>query len=211
MNGKKVKIGVPRALLYHKYRVFWQTFFKELKCDLIVSPETNRAILSRGLNLAIDESCLSVKIFLGHVDWLRDRVDYIFIPHIISPHRKEQTCVKIMALYDIVKNTFDDINLLEYTLDADSFKFSFFAYMKVGFCITKNPILILKAYFNKKIKLHYIDKVVANYDMNGLSNNYQKLLKEKYLVTKEHFSFIEYYILIIFENLRKIKLRMIGK
>lgn len=161
MCNKKTRIGLPKALLYHKYCIFWKAFFEGLNCDVIESPETNREILNRGLNLSVDESCLSLKIFLGHVDWLKDKVDYIFIPHIVSPYRKEKTCVKIMALYDIVKNTFDDISLLEYTLDVDSFKFDFFAYFKAGFKITKNPILITKAYLKaKKLQRSYKEKLI---------------------------------------------------
>jgi len=116
----------------------------------------------------------------------------------------------------IRNNNLNRFKLLFYTINHQSIFFNYKIFERFGFYNTKYKIIadkdiILKAYFNKKIKLHYIDKVVANFDMNGLSNNYQKLLKEKYSVTKEHFSFIEYYILIIFENLRKIKLRMIGK
>ncbi len=150
MAKKKFKIGIPRALLYYRYWFFWKKFFEELNCEVITSPETNSEILDRGVNLAVDESCLSIKIFLGHVDWLKDKVDYVFIPHIVSPKRGEQTCVKMVALYDIVKNTFDDLNLLEYTLDADNFCFDFFAYFKAGLRITKNPFSIIKAYIKAK-------------------------------------------------------------
>ncbi|MBU3943037.1 hypothetical protein KKA24_03575 [Patescibacteria group bacterium] len=172
MERKKIKVGLPKALLYHKYGLFWETFFKELNCEVIISPETNQDILSKGVNLAVDESCLSLKIFLGHIDWLKDKVDYILVPHIISPHRKEQTCVKIMALYDIVKNTFDDINLLEYTLDADTFKFNFFAYMKLGFRVTKNPFLILRAYLRaKKTQNHHQEKLIKKQSEKIINNN----------------------------------------
>ena len=88
--AEKLKIGIPRALLYHKYHKLWQSFFEELGCQTVVSPQTNKKILEKGANLAIDESCLSLKIFLGHVDYLKDKADYIFIPHIVSLHKEKR-------------------------------------------------------------------------------------------------------------------------
>ena len=52
-----MKIGIPRALLYFKNEKFWTTFFDEIGADYIISPETNREILTRGENLSIDETC----------------------------------------------------------------------------------------------------------------------------------------------------------
>lgn len=110
-------IGLPRALLYHKYAPLWTTFFRELRCQVVVSPNTNRPILERGVRQAIDENCLAVKIFLGHVDYLLDKADYIFIPRIEQLHRLEKMCVKLFALGDIARNTFPGIRILEYNVN----------------------------------------------------------------------------------------------
>jgi predicted nucleotide-binding protein (sugar kinase/HSP70/actin superfamily) len=112
------KIGLPRALLYHKYAPMWTTFFRLLGCPTVASPNTNRQILDKGIQYAIDENCLAVKIFLGHVHYLLDKVDYVFIPHIVSLHPAETVCVKLLALADIVRNTFCDARVLEYDVDA---------------------------------------------------------------------------------------------
>ena len=140
-----VKIGIPKALLYHKYRVLWETFFKELDCEVVYSPDTNQEIMRKGISLAVDESCLSMKIFLGHVAWLKDKVDYIFIPRIIRLHKKEQTCVKLWALYDITNNSIEGIDkkLISYTVDTKEWKFEWFELFKFGFKFNKNPIKIL--------------------------------------------------------------------
>ena len=63
---KKIKIGIPRALLYYRYGVLWKYFLKKLGLNVILSPETNQTILDLGINNSIDESCLSSKIYLGH-------------------------------------------------------------------------------------------------------------------------------------------------
>ena len=102
-----MKIGIPRALFYHKYSSMYHAFFDKLGVETIVSPKTNRAILANGNSLAIDESCLSAKIFLGHVAGLVGKCDCIFIPRIENLGSGEVACAKLFALYDIVRNTLD--------------------------------------------------------------------------------------------------------
>ena len=60
---KKIKVGIPRALLYYRYGVLWKNFFENLGCNVILSPETNREIMELGVNNTIDECCLSYKIY----------------------------------------------------------------------------------------------------------------------------------------------------
>lgn len=156
----KIKIGIPRALLYYKYQVFWKRFFEKLNCEVLISPETNREIMNRGVNLAVDESCLSLKIFLGHVNYLKDKVDYIFLPHIVSVQRGERICVKLMALYDIAVNTFENIKVIEYTVDVDNFKTEFLGFMRLGWRFNKNPFAILRAYFSaRKEQKKYLEEL----------------------------------------------------
>ncbi len=105
-----MKIGIPRALLYYKNEKLWTKFFDELGIEYIISPETNKEIIDNGSKCAIDETCLPIKIFLGHIDYLKDKCDYIFIPRIESAQDKE-TCLNFRAQYDLVKNTFRNDNL----------------------------------------------------------------------------------------------------
>lgn len=149
---KKIKIGLPRALHFYKYHISWEEFFKQAGFEVIVSPSTNQEILKRGVNLAVDESCLSLKIYLGHIEWLKDKVDYIFIPRIVSLYRGEEACTKFMSLNDIVRNTFPGIKLIEYTIDADKFKFEFLKIIRTVFSLKNNPFSILRAYFLAKKK-----------------------------------------------------------
>lgn len=99
-------IGIPRALLYYRYRTLWTTFFEALDCQVVDSGPTNKRILDRGSMLAIDEACLSSKIYLGHVDALIGKCDYIFVPRISNFGRNAILCTKFEALHDIVVNTF---------------------------------------------------------------------------------------------------------
>lgn len=119
-----MKIGIPRALLYHKHHKFWTTFFDEIGVEYIVSPETDKQIVTDGSNLAIDEACLPSKLMLGHVKWLIDKCDYIFVPR-QKYWLSYEMCTKFWALPDNVSTAFRDKNvkLLYYNIDdrkADS-------------------------------------------------------------------------------------------
>lgn len=114
-----IKLGIPRAFLYHRYGHLWEAFFDALGVDYIISPNTDKSIVKQGSVYAIDESCLSSKIYLGHVDWLLDRCDAVFVPRVSNFGKGKGLCTKFSALYDIVANTFyaRDINIIDYNLD----------------------------------------------------------------------------------------------
>lgn len=102
-----MRIGIPRALLYYKYEKLWTTFFDETGIEYIISPETDKDILTTGERLAIDETCLPTKLLLGHVDWLIGKCDYIFVPRLQYCGGYEM-CTKFLAVLDLVINTFRD-------------------------------------------------------------------------------------------------------
>jgi predicted nucleotide-binding protein (sugar kinase/HSP70/actin superfamily) len=142
----KLRLGIPRALLYHKYSMLWETFFKELGLEVVVSPQTNKEIVARGINCSVDESCLSIKIFLGHIEWLKDKVDCVFVPHYVSLHSEEELCVKFMALVDITRNTFPDMKVLDYTVDVLNQKTAASGLIALGVKLTRNPVKAARAY-----------------------------------------------------------------
>ncbi len=113
-------IGIPRAMLYYRYKTLWETFFSELKLEIKISEETNKKILTNGVNYSIDESCLPSKIYMGHVYSLIGKCDYILIPRVVNYGDRNIVCVKFNALYDIVRNTFRDVKLLSYNIDIEN-------------------------------------------------------------------------------------------
>ena len=106
------RIGLPRALLYYRYGVLWQTFFETLGKSVIVSAPTNRRIVERGDALANDESCLAGKIYLGHVESLLGACDAVFVPSVANVGRFRTFCTRFQSLPDLVTNTFADQHLL---------------------------------------------------------------------------------------------------
>ena len=103
-----MRIGIPRALYYYRYGALWKTFFTALGCEVVVSPATDRALLGKGNHYAIDESCLSAKIYLGHCAWLLDKCDFIFVPRIADLGRDKEFCLRFRAMPDVVYSTFRD-------------------------------------------------------------------------------------------------------
>jgi predicted nucleotide-binding protein (sugar kinase/HSP70/actin superfamily) len=70
---------------------------------------TTKETVNLGVKLGIDEICLPVKCFLGHVNWLKSRVDMVFIPRIISTARGKYECPKVMALPDLARASIQDM------------------------------------------------------------------------------------------------------
>ena len=61
-NG--MKVGIPRALLYHHYGECWFSFLETLGLEPVVSKPTTTDILNKGVGKADNETCLPVKVFI---------------------------------------------------------------------------------------------------------------------------------------------------
>ena len=141
----KIKIGIPKSLLYYKYYDLWDTFFNELGCRVIYSPNSNKEILEDGKNLVVDESCLAMKINMGHIKYLVDKCDYILIPRTPCLKKDETTCTNFYALYDLCANLFD-VKILNYNIDVERGETEKKGFMKVGLELGFKNKDIRKAY-----------------------------------------------------------------
>lgn len=165
---KKIVVGLPRALLYHKYEILWKTFFKELGIDTMVSPITNKEILEMGKKFSIDEACLSLKIYMGHIYYLKDKANYILVPRIVSLEKNMKLCTNFSALYDIVRNTFN-IDILNYNIDVDKKKTEEDAFINMGKDLGFSKLLSAQAYKKAKIeeyKQNKINYLIQNKKLN---------------------------------------------
>lgn len=152
MSKNNIIIGIPKGLLYYKYKDLWECFFKELNIKVLYSPETNNQILENGKCLSIDESCLSLKIFLGHVHYLVNKCDYILIPRIVTLKSREKLCVTFTAIYDVVRNLFNT-KILNYNIDIERGYTEKKAFIKMG----------KQLGFNYKKSLNAYKKAIKNY------------------------------------------------
>lgn len=135
-----------RALFYYDYAPLYETFFREIGCDVIVSDKTNSKILADGLSASNNELCLPMKLLYGHVINVQDRVDYIFLPYIISTQKGSFVCPKLIGAPDILKANMS-VPLLSIDMDMHApYKSFLFALKEIALTIDANPLKIYAAY-----------------------------------------------------------------
>ncbi|MEA3430594.1 MAG: acyl-CoA dehydratase activase-related protein [Nanoarchaeota archaeon] len=108
-----MKIGIPRALMFFEYGKKWERFFKELGFEVVVSPDTDNEIYDEGLKNTLTDYCLPIKVFIGHVLWLKDKCDIVFIPRIRSSEEWIYHCPNIIGVPDLVKNSIEGVKILD--------------------------------------------------------------------------------------------------
>lgn len=114
-----IKIGIPRSLFYYYDGQIWIKFFEYLNISYILSPPSNKEIQTNGNNIAVDEMCLALKNYLGHISYLKDKCDYVLIPRIDNYKISNQTCTNFLAAYDIVNNLYN-VKILNYNINIQN-------------------------------------------------------------------------------------------
>ncbi|MFC1948566.1 acyl-CoA dehydratase activase-related protein [Chloroflexota bacterium] len=142
-----IKIGIPRALFYYQYYPMWQTYYEELGAELVVSPPTTQAMLSNGSARVVADTCLPVKVFLGHVLSLVDKCDWIFIPAVRSMENRVYNCSKFLGLPDMTRAVIPESPpILEIEIDVNKGKSELYrAIYALGRHFTWNPLKIKQA------------------------------------------------------------------
>ncbi|MHB1126838.1 MAG: acyl-CoA dehydratase activase-related protein [Bacillota bacterium] len=143
-----IKVGIPRALFYHYYYPLWKAFFNALGAEVVLSPATNKTIVDLGIRNAVDEACLPVKIYYGHVISLIEKVDLLYIPRIVSVSRKDFICPKMMGLPDMLRAGIPNLPpMLSPTVDMSQDEGQIRAAIsETGRKFTRNPFRIRRAW-----------------------------------------------------------------
>lgn len=173
----RITIGIPKALLYYKYKDLWTTFFEELGCDIIISPNTSKKILEDGIKFSMDESCMAMKIYMGHVYYLIDKCDYILVPRLKCLKKHEKLCTNFSALYDLVSNTFDK-KLIHYNLDIEHREDEFYAFTTMGLSLGFSYRKIVRSYkmAKEKEKMFRMREIAKQKSVIANSNKIKILL-----------------------------------
>lgn len=136
-------MGIPQGLLYYRYFPMWRTFFAALGVECVVTAPTTKRTVKRGTELGENELCLPVKVFFGHVAELDGKVDYIFIPRVVSVVKRELTCPKFLGLPDMTKALDISTPILAPTIDVRKGRRDFIAEAwKLGREVGGSPALI---------------------------------------------------------------------
>lgn len=200
----KIKIGIPRGLFYYYHGYFLKNFFEYLDFEVVESIRTNRSIIDEGIKYSNDEMCLSLKVFLGHVSYLKDKCDYILMMRIDNYGKYNQTCTNFLSLYDLTKNLFDS-RILNINIDYNNKETMYDSLKKI--CKKFNiPNSKINKAFNSaliKNKKHNKNKITIN--KNKLYKDGLKLL----LVSHAYNSNDEYIGKPIIDYLEKNKVNVI--
>ena len=196
---KKIKIGIPRALLYYRYGVLWKNFFNSLGCNIVLSPETNKNIIELGCNNTIDESCLSYKIYIGHVLYLSNICDYILVSRVCDYGKKDKVCTRLNGTYDDIKHKIPIEQIIDYDIEYTKLKFPILGFIKIGLKFTKNIPKIIYSYYKAKQKQKQYDINQANHEKNKLTKNNKKILILSHFYNIED-KFISKYIIDYLKN-----------
>ncbi len=104
-----MKIGYPATLTYYSHFPLWKSFFTSLGHEVITSPKTSKNILENGVMDTVTDACIPIKILHGHVSSLKEKVDFIFIPRMVSIVKNETFCPKFLGLPEMVKYSIDSV------------------------------------------------------------------------------------------------------
>lgn len=142
-----MNIGLPRALLYYKYGEAWKVFLEALGQQVTVSPPTNKRIMKLGVETAENEICTPVKLYYGHVAYLKDKVDALFIPRMVAVEKKSYTCPKFLGLPDMIKALDDMPEIIDPTVNMRLGKREFYrSVFELGSRFTDSKLKVASAY-----------------------------------------------------------------
>ncbi|MBP2642775.1 MAG: hypothetical protein H6Q67_662 [Firmicutes bacterium] len=140
------RVGIPRGLLYYYYGEIWKRFFEQLGIEAVVSSATTKETIDKGN--VIDEVCLPLKVYFGHVCELEEKVDFLFIPRLVSAAYGQYSCPKMMGLPDVVRANFTQAPpLLDMTVNLRKGKYDLYrAVVELGDRLGKKPLASLLAW-----------------------------------------------------------------
>ncbi len=126
----KKTVGVPFALMIHKFFPMANAFFTSLGFNVILTDPTNEETIRLAQQTAQGETCYPVKLIYGHMQQLIDqKVDYIFLPTIHTmKHEKSRVkhnygCVYMQTAAASIAKALDieskGITLLSPVFDLD--------------------------------------------------------------------------------------------
>lgn len=173
---KKIKIGIPRGLLYYRRYIFWKSYFEKIGCNVVLSSPTSKDIVNEGNSLSVDESCLPFKIYLGHISSIIDKCDYVLVPRVCNYGKKKRACIRFNGVYDVASNIFGKDKILDYNIDYLKGRFFFTEMIRIGFKFNKNVIKLLYSYFLSIKKEKDYNNQMIRRNINALKSNKLKIL-----------------------------------
>lgn len=95
---KSVRLGIPHALYLAEEMPLWKHFFATLGVETITS-ESLKTAVKTGKKLAGAEFCAPMNAFFGHVQYLVDKCDYIFLPVYLEAEKQKNEDFRFYCYY----------------------------------------------------------------------------------------------------------------
>lgn len=168
-------IGIPRSIFYYKYKTLLETFFNELEIDYVVSDISNKKILEDGKKLSPSESCINLKLFLGHVKSLENKCNFLLIPRIESIKKDEKMCTNFYLLPDLVRNLFN-VHVIDFNIDVNKKKTFKNAFIELGLYLGFSYNATAQAYKKAMEKYKSIKNSLLLEQTSKINSNNKKIL-----------------------------------
>lgn len=148
-------VGIPQGLYYNRFNKFLESFLNEIHIETVTSTDTNKTILNNGIKYAVDEACLPIKIFHGHVYSLIDKCDIIIIPRIIKNHHGEYICPKFCGLPEMIIHSIPNLpKIISTPIDLSNNRSLYAWCMEIGKYCNKHKSDIILGY--KEASIHEV-------------------------------------------------------
>lgn len=168
-------IGIPKCLYFYKYQTLILTFLNYLEIDYVLSEDSTKKTLEDGKLIAPDESCISLKLFLGHIKNLENRCNYILVPRIKSIKKDEKLCPNFLGIYDLVNNLINT-NIIYFDIDMDKNKTERLAFIDLGLFLGCSYNDTVNAYQKAKQKEKVVKEKLLQKQTSILNDNNKKIL-----------------------------------
>lgn len=97
-----LKIGIPGSLYSYTYEPFIRSLAGEMGFEACFDRQSSKSVLDRGAGCCVDEVCMPMKIFAGHVMRLSEKCDLLPLPRIMQTERGKSICPKFCGLPEII-------------------------------------------------------------------------------------------------------------
>jgi len=116
--------------MFYRYFPFWKIFFEGLGWSV----KTSEGVRQKEKIVYFEDSCLPMKLLVTHAVQLREKVDYLFIPRLVSIHRTYIMCPKFRGAPDVVRlATEREVSVIDETIDLRKGGVSLFqSFLKIG-------------------------------------------------------------------------------
>lgn len=93
-----ITIGIPAAVHMYDDLPLWKSFFEQLSIKTMSSESFSESV-KEGKRLAGAEFCAPMTSLYGHVKYLLERADYVFLPFYLERHKKGKEMRRAFCYY----------------------------------------------------------------------------------------------------------------